>query len=432
MSKWEIKTITPVHIGTGFELGKRDFYKDGNKIDRYDFDKIIDCQKTEMIEKLSTQEELRQILKPVNDVNLKGSLGEALVAAGAGKEMTEVDYKDAFLYSTKVKFSNEPSKIREQIKDVYNNLYIPGSSLKGAIRTALAWYWLESNEAERNKLKHSIYIYEKKPGEPVEEKIFGKDPNYDILRGLQIGDSDTLPLKDVISIVETKVMNVCFERSEKKAKLKWLKSRYNSVPSSSDATPTYVEAIDLGKTLAIPVRFNRWLLYGEGGCNSKNEEVPKELDFLGRRELLSEIGKSCNKFAEFIIKREIDFFNLYGREDLAIYYKDKLLSQIPSDNSSWLLQLGWGTGWSSKTFDNWFEKYSARNILRIHSNCGKEVDWDNKNKNYSCSYCKVEKLTEDAIVKIQFPKTRKIGFENGQPTYPLGWVKIREGIRVKP
>jgi hypothetical protein len=45
--------------------------------------------------------------------------------------------------------------------------------------------------------------------------------------------------------------------------------------------------------------------------------------------------------------------------------------------------------------------------------------------NLRSTYSLGKKRVKPEFVK-EYPKTRKIVFENGYPKYPLGWVKLRE------
>ncbi len=63
--------------------------------------------------------------------------------------------------------------------------YIPGSSIKGAIRTAIL-----TTLAKDRTLESKIKTFGKKMGAgQVEKDLFGKDPNNDIFRFLQVGDA---------------------------------------------------------------------------------------------------------------------------------------------------------------------------------------------------------------------------------------------------
>src|SRR5690606_2029878 len=88
------------------------------------------------------------------------------------------------------------AEIQEQIKDPWDRPYIPGSSLKGALRTAIAFVGAAQRKIQINPAE--FRRDSRFAAQPLEQKILnaanvppGKVPNYDLLRALQI--SDTTP-----------------------------------------------------------------------------------------------------------------------------------------------------------------------------------------------------------------------------------------------
>ena len=92
-----------------------------------------------------------------------------------------------------VRKSPETTEIREAIKSVGNRPYIPGSSIKGAIRTALLSYVInKDDELFENGLDYLQNITKQReigrgnprretPAQRIEKDAFGKDPNHDLL-----------------------------------------------------------------------------------------------------------------------------------------------------------------------------------------------------------------------------------------------------------
>lgn len=74
--------------------------------------------------------------------------------------------------------------IKEFIHDGMGKPYIPGSSIKGAIRTAVLASTKGDKSLEINGSSNS-----KNLASPVEKRLFGKDPNTDIFRTLVVGDA---------------------------------------------------------------------------------------------------------------------------------------------------------------------------------------------------------------------------------------------------
>ncbi|OYT33598.1 MAG: type III-A CRISPR-associated RAMP protein Csm5, partial [Candidatus Aenigmarchaeota archaeon ex4484_52] len=96
------------------------------------------------------------------------------------------DFADIF------KHKNE---IREQIK-TKNIPYIPGTSIKGAIRTALLWYYAKNNfndlknilETELNNKTNKKFIGNKFVDTCFNLNYSKKDAKYDLLKFLEVSD----------------------------------------------------------------------------------------------------------------------------------------------------------------------------------------------------------------------------------------------------
>ncbi len=73
------------------------------------------------------------------------------------------------------------------IKDPYCRPYIPGSSLKGAIRSALAW--AAAAQPELAPRGGELGRGAKYAALPWERRVFGPTPHRDLMRALLVGDS---------------------------------------------------------------------------------------------------------------------------------------------------------------------------------------------------------------------------------------------------
>jgi len=175
MQKVTCETVSPVHIGSGLNLQRQiEFLAEGNEIALVDDKKVLSTIGSENIDKwvhiIERREKLLEYLKTrkpgltLNDVarrilRINGSIGN-------------IQY------------------LREQLHNGMGLAMIPGSSLKGAIRTALLNNWLKQHTRLWGKDKLGFYKKGKFEFQDnkVVEACFGKDPNHDLLRFLQIGD----------------------------------------------------------------------------------------------------------------------------------------------------------------------------------------------------------------------------------------------------
>ncbi len=175
MSEIKIETLTAVHIGSGESLQYgADFVP--TMIDNEYYLSVVDPKK---------------VLNLIGEKNIN-----QWVAAIERKESTASVVK-RFSSTAKVKdFSKrmiiewsaakDSDTLKEHIHDGRGIPYIPGSSIKGAIRTAiLATLAKDTPGLEDSILDHKYNVNSKK----VESHFFGSNPNEDVFRFLQVGDA---------------------------------------------------------------------------------------------------------------------------------------------------------------------------------------------------------------------------------------------------
>lgn len=166
----DLKTITPIHIGNGKSLFALDYVVNDNTYYRisqpvfYDFLEQQNISVEEYVEWIDEagdfsksrnqnrnkseknghkgKEDYNQRLsRKMNEFNL------LTFAESQKKEAAFIQFLDQHDQVLKAPFKGSLAKgeVREQIKDGNNIPYIPGSSIKGAIRTALLYYFLENH-----------------------------------------------------------------------------------------------------------------------------------------------------------------------------------------------------------------------------------------------------------------------------------------------
>lgn len=175
MSRIKIETLTAVHIGSGeaFQYGT-DFVT-GKQDEEYVIS-IVDP---------------RKVMELIGENNI-----HQWVAAIERKEATSKVVKQ-FAPNAKIEdyskriimewSAAKPSDtLKEQIHDGRGVPYIPGSSIKGAIRTAVLGSLTKELPDLENKLKNR---FGRVTAELVESELFGGSPNKDVFRFLQVGDA---------------------------------------------------------------------------------------------------------------------------------------------------------------------------------------------------------------------------------------------------
>lgn len=200
-----IKTHAPLHIGSGTTLTKKDYVFDR----KTDTVKVINMNKLlQMLASKNQFDSYRQFMCGTNN-----DLNYWLMNNG----FTNDDIENLTAYtldcsSTSLSANSKQREIKAFVKDAYGNAYIPGSSVKGCLRTALLAYFIEKGPEQFSDVKRKIinavpkyegdksYLnYEVKQLESIafnkadrnHEKI--RDAVNDIMQGIIISDSDAVP-----------------------------------------------------------------------------------------------------------------------------------------------------------------------------------------------------------------------------------------------
>lgn len=285
-----LRVESPVHIGSG------DFYLETDFILEEGVVKIIDHEKLFEIVKLD-EEKVESLIEIAKEDKVKNKIVEVL---GIKKE--EIPF------SRILKFVGEEPK--ESIKifrhiESSNKAFIPGSSLKGFIRTALLFKFLQDHPEILIRQIRDIYNDiqkmnkiraedRKRIAKKIESEVFGSTPNKDALKYLRVTDSTHAS--------QTAVYKV------------------NILPGG---IPLYLECIPVGEKLKC--------------CIEIEERFPETDGKIGKI-TIDEVFAAIKNFSREMIKAEREY--KYPRETVEFYKK------LEGKN---VLRLGHSTGYFSKT-----------------------------------------------------------------------------------
>jgi CRISPR-associated protein Csm5 len=351
-----ITTVAPLHIGSGEPALRKgiDFAGYGRTIYVFDTARVLDyivsdSDDAELLEKVTRTQNLASFLR----------------------EQDFCEHPDLALYQ----LSGAPSvsEVLPQIKDAYDRPYLPGSSLKGALRTAIvdAALLASGRPIDMRRLGDR----DKYAAQDLERDVVGRGekpwqaPNYDLFRALHVADSAP------------------GERS-------WLTlSNVMVWPAGERGIPLDVETVQTGVTFSATLTIDDYLFGPQAA----------RLGFGPKRELIMNLAASCSAQAEARIAGERAFFaDRRDAASVASFYADLQGQLAGCGENGFLLQLGWGTGWESKTVSR-----------TLHASPG---------------------AVEDAVRRYrldrgrghggEFPATRHLVVDQRRPVGPLGWVKV--------
>lgn len=370
-----ITTLTPLHIGSGRTL-------------LLDYDYVKHHGRTWVI----NDEALAEML--MDDK----SAFERMVSGAPARDLLDIkDFNpDSSLFRYVLKGEPRAEKrgsgVQELLKNAWDEPYIPGSSLKGALRTAIAFYgWFNRGlvvdvESLNSRAQFAALAMENQVlfSQRAKRK---NDPNYDLLRALQVSDSTPDRGKSL------QLLNVSVIKSRGEA-----------------GAPIEIEAIPIDQTFTARLVIDEFLR-AKKYINAGGAEVHTR-DTLGWNKddqalWLRNLPMLVNTFTESRLNKENERWqNTSG--SVRGFYREITRQMANLANNEFILQLGWGGGWDSKTF-------------------GEALTADDK------KFYKIVKKYEQKMVRQgsfspgdRFPKSRRLMVNEGNnPLLPLGWVKVK-------
>ena len=381
--KYQLQTVTPVHIGSGETLNHIDGCYANGRWYRIDLDKIL--------------------AHPSTDLNaLTSEMAQRDFRWERHLQQHNADLTELSAYTLPCPQSPEEVEIREAIKSVGNRPYIPGSTLKGAIRTMLLWDIVNNeNEAHYEKSLHYLKTLSDKgprsnqerrqPARRIENFAFGKDPNHDLLRALQVSDTELLGSDALeIGMAWTVTLNRNAQLVQKIDRGREYKN--------------FVQQFQANQRLTFTLRINEYLF---------REREKEQLHFSDPQiDAIQNIADVCHWVTGDFIQRERNFFNSYNFPEITNFY-DNLYNQLDTlrDAGAFLLQIGWGTGYHTNT---------VTSLFTGDEESSEDLQMDLR-KRFKLGESRSQRGQYDAR---EFPKTRRILYRGQNPISPLGWVKI--------
>ena len=362
---FDVQPISPVHVGDGNTIGEESLYPVTGGRDEcvyvLDMERILDEHESD------------------SNPGTYSSLA-SLVARIAGRAPARYALHE-------IRDRNfRPHEIRLQMRSGAGHPMIPGSSLKGAIRTAvfgdairLAKRSSEQTTRQRDVLRQLTGLLRSPNSADTLERALFRDhkgqPYDDIFRCLCVSDA-CFPVSS-LTLAEVRTLSP------------------NQRDLRAEKFRQHVEALRPTARAKISISLDRHLL------DSRFRELGGDLTNLqGLKGILRRQAKA-------LLTEEIRYFERAQRDDVARALDDLRL-QFDSDPAVIPLRLGWGTGWTTMTGAVHDEQ--ARGQLRSVGAVGR------RNGPYPRGF--------------EAPKTRKLVRLLTQPqAIPvLGWILLRESL----
>lgn len=277
--------------------------------------------------------------------------------------------------------------------------YLPGSSLKGALRSALLRSHLLANQKARSagegKVKEKFKANKPKAADDaLEQWYFGEDQHHEWLRLLQITDTKPVGLSH-LGVADVRVFSSTKDHR--------LKQKEGNKPGQPFVLSP--EVLIPHKTLRATLVLNQYLT---------QEPAERELAFKKRWSTITNFVTACNRVAEDQIAQEIDFYKYHHHSDLVEWYEklDERRKGLRADYSECLIRLGWGTGYDNKTVSDVFDDETFKAIRNTY-----DLPVGRPGRKGA------------PLPKFLSPKSRKLAIvknEQGDEEFqPLGWLLLR-------
>lgn len=433
--------LSPVHIGTGKQFTKLEgLYSDGKWW-------LVDLDKT-----LAQEVKADELVLRMNDRGFSWS--RFLLSRG-------IDLSNIASYG--LLCSTDPGElpIREAMKNVYLQPYIPGSAIKGAIRTAVLWQLITGDASYQafatqylTLCLHARELFQEfrqqyafdRPD--LQQQIMARLFNIpaEEVRGLQqtLYESLDVQKERLPEARESKNFQRALERLGQKRE--WLgqpieRAVLGGDPNHdlmralqvSDSKPLSIDLIDIGLIWTYSLDKNRlvekhdnqgdYRTFAEWISSNARTAVSiradeylftdpanSRLKFRGAREqAIRNLAQTCNTYCRSVIRTEKEFYGEHGLYALEDFYSDleEIIESLPQ--GAFMLNIGWGGGWEFKTLGNLIKQILSKpafNQLRQRYRLGEDPK------------------TRELHLNAPFPHTRHIAYDGGAPRWSMGWVVL--------
>lgn len=332
MSEIKLTTLTPVHVGSGNLL-------------QYNTDFITTATSNEKFIRIIDEQKILNLIgvERINDwvlsIERKESTKDFVKRCAPQSRSTE--YSKRRICNFAGNNFDSRTTLKECIHNGFGRPYIPGSSIKGSIRTAILSALSNRIENIQTKTKnHKNKISAQK----IEEEFFGKSANNDFLRFLQVGDA-YFETGCEVALKLVMYLNITTKDSLK----------------TNEEKPQIVEAIGVEEESTFQLNLNTdYYKYAKSKSEGKDiNTMPEET------QTLETLFQLINNHTRKLVMEEIDLWSEEWKNDSCgstyIENMENILACIDQCNEekvSCVLRIGHASGWRfitgawSESFDD--------------------------------------------------------------------------------
>lgn len=364
----QMEVLTPLHVGAGAEkdwIQGCDFIIDDNRV------KVLNLKK---VSQFVNNSDLTNALLKKDDKALLMKLGKNL------SHCVEKEFDVAFFGS---------NDIKTFIKNgLTQNPIVPGSSLKGAMRSIVLDYLMTPNDK-------TTALKVKKLDE---KEIFGKaNIGDEFFRFIKVSDSEFSETK----LANTKIFNLKSQseggwkhgsnNTSEKFKPEGFNTFYEVIPQNQKST--------LSLSIA-DIAFENFYKKIKSFSELKNKLIKSDISYF---------FDVINRHTQEYLKKEKAFFEEYStdKSDLIVKSINSLLAQIPKNGEYCVLKMAAGSGFHSITGDWQFNDYSIDELTIKEEKFGK-----------------TKTISRGVLKGKKSAKSRKIAISGENDFSLMGFVKL--------
>jgi len=402
-----IEILSPVHIGCGEDLlAGFDYLIRDEQFVRIDHNRLF---KAAIVARIGGPEREAEMTiaeksQAVQELSEK-TLEEMLDIVPPEIRTTASEHPDGvYQYIIPTDLTAAPVEqypVREQLKGVWGEVYLPGSSVKGMVRTLLLWAHFDSvgfNLAaeQRENRKGQPYTSiewwygsravsqhkkplgwgREKPAKPLEKHYFGGTSFFDIMRAVRIADSSTRQAMECL---------------------------YVATVEAFPGKTVHVEAICPQTTFSTEVAVHLYGFTNEQQQDMSSDERKRSRHWNKRfLDTLAQLPTIGNRYSKARLATEEAYWKAFDRPSGLNPFYEKLRERIEA--GEWIMQLGWGAGWDSKTLGNLIRDQGPETFAAVV-------------KKYGLSKKRINPGDT-------FPATRKLEMRDDQAVSTMGWVRL--------
>jgi CRISPR-associated protein Csm5 len=273
-----------------------------------------------------------------------------------------------------------------------NGAYLPGSALKGALRTGMLFAGLTEGAMKDLAARSQGERAPRRPAELSEDRLLGP-PGTTRMKFVAAGDSNPVAWQS-FKVYLLRVSTL-IARGEGRFELGWKQSPRGSVEwkRPEDATPVFTEMAVPGTMFEGAWRENNFLAQPEI-ARAAGWRHPMER---------AQVFRAANQYAAKLLALHKQYAQWTGLALLgrAIEELEARLQALSADNAACMVSIGWGAGLLGKS--SWL---------------------DTTNDDYRQVVRQLPFYARAVQSGLPFPKTRRVVFVNNQPATLPGWALL--------